>query len=264
MAAICDIVAYTEVYNESVCLLTIDFKEAFDRISHSYLYTILREYGFSEEFCKQIQGLYANVTSTLNINGNRSQLIPIQSSVRQGCPLSMTLFALCLNPLLNTLEKKLTGVKIGRRGTKTMVITYADDVTIVVSKPEDIPIVHTKKIRKSNWGKNQHPKIEGHCSWLMEHILEDTGHTILNRNEGAGTSYTEYHTRLSEKELEYADLTDSSTGSHVPTGTRLGPKNTICTGIPFGKSMVYGTNPPTTERQPEANQHDYLMVFMER
>jgi hypothetical protein len=30
VAAIRDIVAYTEVYKESVCLLTIDFKEAFD------------------------------------------------------------------------------------------------------------------------------------------------------------------------------------------------------------------------------------------
>ena len=99
-----DIVAYTEVYKESLCLLATDFKEAFDRISHSCLYTILREFGFSEEFCKRIQGLYANVTSTLNINVNRSQPIPIQSSVRQGCPLSMSLFVLCLNPLLNALE----------------------------------------------------------------------------------------------------------------------------------------------------------------
>ena len=54
----------------------------------------------------------------------------------------MVLFVLCLNPLLNALEKKLTGVKIGGGGTKTTVIAYADDVTIVVSKPEDVPIVH--------------------------------------------------------------------------------------------------------------------------
>ena len=32
----------------------------------------------------------------------------------------------------------------------------------------------------------------------------------------------------------------------------------------FWREQVYGTNPPTTERQPEANQHDHLMVFMER
>ena len=99
----------------------------------------------------------------------------------------------------------------------------------------------------------------------MEHILEDLGHTVSHRNEGAWSSYTEHHTSLSEKQLECADLTDSSAGPrHVPTGTRFGPKNMICTGIPFGEIMVYGTNPPTTERQPEANQHDHLMVFMER
>jgi hypothetical protein len=28
----------------------------------------------------------------------------------------------------------------------------------------------------------------------------------------------------------------------------------------FGESVVYGANPPTTERQLQANQHDYLMV----
>ena len=53
----------------------------------------------------------------------------------------MSLFVLCINPLLKALEKKLTGVKIGRRETKTTVIAYADDVTIVISKPEDVPIV---------------------------------------------------------------------------------------------------------------------------
>jgi hypothetical protein len=43
----------------------------------------------------------------------------------------MSLFVLRINPLLNALEKKLTDVKIGRRGTKTTLIAYADDVTIV-------------------------------------------------------------------------------------------------------------------------------------
>jgi len=50
----------------------------------------------------------------------------------------MSLFVLCLSPLPNALEKKLTGVKVGRQGT---VIARADDVTIVVSKPDDILII---------------------------------------------------------------------------------------------------------------------------
>jgi hypothetical protein len=53
----------------------------------------------------------------------------------------MTLFALCINPLLVTLDKKLTGIRIGTRGIKTRVMAYADDITIIKTKPEDIAIL---------------------------------------------------------------------------------------------------------------------------
>jgi hypothetical protein len=53
----------------------------------------------------------------------------------------MSLFALCINPLLQTLEQKLTGIRIGRREKRTTVIAYADDVTVIVTKPEDIAII---------------------------------------------------------------------------------------------------------------------------
>jgi hypothetical protein len=35
-------------------------------------------------------------------------------------------------PTTLALEKKLTGIKIGKRGTKTSTIAYADDVKIIV------------------------------------------------------------------------------------------------------------------------------------
>jgi len=86
--------------------------------------------------------LYTNATSTLSTNGNKSKPISIKSSVRQRCPLSMTLFVLCIDPLLNALDKILTGVRVGGRETKTTIIAYADDVTIAVTKPKEIPIIH--------------------------------------------------------------------------------------------------------------------------
>jgi hypothetical protein len=39
------------------------------------------------------------------------------------------------------LSPTLTGVRIGERGTKATVITYADDVTVIVRRKEDIPII---------------------------------------------------------------------------------------------------------------------------
>jgi len=48
----------------------MDFKEAFDRISHEYLFTILRSYGFSDAFVEHIKHMYNNATSVVQINGH--------------------------------------------------------------------------------------------------------------------------------------------------------------------------------------------------
>jgi hypothetical protein len=56
--------------------------------------------------------------------------------------MSMILFALCVDPLLRILEQKLPGIDIGKRANKTAVAAYAGDVTIFVTSPTDLPVVH--------------------------------------------------------------------------------------------------------------------------
>jgi hypothetical protein len=51
----------------------------------------------------------------------------------------MLLYAIFLNPLLNTLDNQLTGLRIGRGNARTSVTAYADDVTLLVTSPADIP-----------------------------------------------------------------------------------------------------------------------------
>jgi hypothetical protein len=75
LATIRDAVAYAELTGTPLCLLSIDFKEAFDNISHDYLIAILREHGFSEHFQRCIQNIYNNASS----------------AARQGCPMNMLL-----------------------------------------------------------------------------------------------------------------------------------------------------------------------------
>jgi len=50
----------------------------------------------------------------------------------------MLLFVVCLNPLIQSLEKNLSGVKIGRQKAPTSVVAYADDVTIFLTSVADI------------------------------------------------------------------------------------------------------------------------------
>jgi len=131
-------IAFAEITRKPVCVVSIDFNAAFDKIWHEYLQEILSAHGFSASFNQRIMRLYNNATSEIQINDFRSSLIPIKSSIRQGCPLSMLLYAMCLNPLMPSLEKNLSGIKIARRQVRTTVVAHADDVTIFLSCVADI------------------------------------------------------------------------------------------------------------------------------
>ena len=54
IATVRDAVAYASATRTPMCVLRIDFKKAFDKISHSYLFAILKKYGFSEQFQQRI------------------------------------------------------------------------------------------------------------------------------------------------------------------------------------------------------------------
>jgi hypothetical protein len=83
--------------------------------------------------------MYENATSAIQVNGYLSAPIPIKCDVRQGCPLSMILFAVCLDPLLPYLDGRLQGLRVHRSQTKSTVVAYADDIYIMVTSPEDVP-----------------------------------------------------------------------------------------------------------------------------
>ena len=118
MANVREAIAQAEVTRVPLCVLSLDYQEAFDRISHQYLFTILRSYGFSDWFVERIKCMYEEAGSSIQINGHVSRPIPIHSSVRQGCPTSMLLFALCVDPLLRILDQKLPGIRTGKRARK--------------------------------------------------------------------------------------------------------------------------------------------------
>jgi len=121
-----------------MCIVSIYFSAALDKISHEYLQEILGAHAFNVTFIQRIMRLYETASSEIQINGFRSNLIPIKTSIRQGCPLSMLLFVMCLNSLIQSLDKNLSGVKIGRQRAPTSVVAYADDVTIFLTSVADI------------------------------------------------------------------------------------------------------------------------------
>jgi hypothetical protein len=62
-------IASAEYSRQPLCLLSLDFKDAFDNISHTYLFSILQAYGFSTLLQSRIRDLYTGATSQVKVNG---------------------------------------------------------------------------------------------------------------------------------------------------------------------------------------------------
>ena len=68
------------------------------------------------------------------VNGTFTEKINISRSVRQGCQLSMLLFVLSLEPLIQSIQNnpKIDGLKSPYHKHEIKVLTHADDMTAVV------------------------------------------------------------------------------------------------------------------------------------
>lgn len=118
-----------------LALLSIDMAKAFDSVIHSMLWEVLKKYEFPDLFIDAIRNIYEQATSKVLINGFTTNSIKIQRAVRQGCPLSMILFVLYLEPLIRQIYSMITGVLISNKFLK--VLAYADDVIVVIKNDEE-------------------------------------------------------------------------------------------------------------------------------
>lgn len=88
----------------------IDFAKAFDSVSHNYIRKALKAFGFGPRMLQRIVAIQTNSNSKLLINGSLSMGFPLKAGVRQGCPLSPSVFALSAEPLLIALRNNLEGL----------------------------------------------------------------------------------------------------------------------------------------------------------
>ena len=63
-----DLLNYVTEKNEQMALISLDFKQAFDRVNIEFVFKTMAAVGFSNEFINCIKCLYNNITSKLKIN----------------------------------------------------------------------------------------------------------------------------------------------------------------------------------------------------
>jgi hypothetical protein len=114
-------------------ILSLDQEKAFDRVDWAYLQRVLHSMNFGESLCKWVSLFYADIFSSILINGEKSDSFRVTRGVRQGCPLSPLLYVLMAETLACKIraDNRIDGFTLpGKRCVK--ICQYADDTSIVI------------------------------------------------------------------------------------------------------------------------------------
>lgn len=120
-------------------LLSVDLEKAFDVVNHNRLWEILEKFGLPHPIITVIKRLYADAASRVLVKGSLTKSIRIKRSVRQGCPLSMILFVLYIEPVIRQIYAEIRGILIDNRFIK--IKAFADDITIIIRSDEEFDLV---------------------------------------------------------------------------------------------------------------------------
>ena len=132
-----DIIDHIKKKNKTGMMILVDFKKAFDSISHEYIYKVLRSFGFCEYIIKWIKILIGNYyVSTIN-GGRIANRFKLNRGCKQGDPISSAIFILAIEILCEKLRNSPTLKGLSYKTGNILLSLFADDMTIFLEHSEE-------------------------------------------------------------------------------------------------------------------------------
>ena len=135
---IVDITEITDVINKEGFLVTMGIKKAFDALDHTFVISVLKKFGFGNNFVSWIETLILKQESCVVNGGNTTQYFHLERGARQGDPILVYIFLLALEvlPFLVRNNKDIEGLNIFYH--PFLYTAYADDTTFFLENRESI------------------------------------------------------------------------------------------------------------------------------
>ena len=115
---------------QPICMCFVDFKKAFDSISHNKFWVTMMDMGYPLHSIDLLVKLRRKCLAKVKVAGTLSVWFRVKKGVRQGCVLSPYLFnILAAMVMRETLDGFQGGLQIGR----LMNLHYADDIILLAT-----------------------------------------------------------------------------------------------------------------------------------
>ena len=134
-----DVIYYVNSRGTNAAFLKLDWHKAFDLVNTEFLFKSMKCLGFGDEFVTKVSMLYNQIESAMCINNNITSFFPIKRSVRQGCPLSMMLYAIYQESFFLAIKENVN-VKPLVLPDHTILksVGYADDNNIIITSEDSL------------------------------------------------------------------------------------------------------------------------------
>jgi hypothetical protein len=143
-------------------LVFLDQEKAYDRVSHSYLATVLHTFGFPSSLAQIFMNTSGVSDAYIMDEGQPLDPVTVACGVRQGDPLAPLLFNLAVEPLIASLRQRLTGLTLP--WGSFIAGAFADDLTIGLAHT-DFPVLNQVL---TEYGQASNGRVNVHKSTILD------------------------------------------------------------------------------------------------